>query len=46
MTLYDFIEMDEQEQAEAIWDGVHVGDRDDGVHKILLYQLNGKDHFT
>ncbi len=45
MTLYDFITADEQEQAEAVWDGVHVATRDDGVHKILLYQINGKDSF-
>ena len=41
----DFITADEQEQAEAVWDGVHEATRDDGVHKILLYQINGKDSF-
>ncbi len=45
MTLYDFITADEQEQAEAVWDGVHVATRDDGVHKILLYQINGMESF-
>ena len=39
MTLYQFIAMDEMEQQEAIWEGVHVGDRDDGEHRILLYQF-------
>jgi hypothetical protein len=45
MTLYEFIKMDEQEQAETIWDAVHIADRDDGIHKILLYQINGKESF-
>ncbi len=30
---------DEIEQAEAVWSGVHITDRDDGEHKILLYPL-------
>ncbi len=45
MTLYDFIKADEQEQAEAVWDGVNIADRDDGIHKILLYQINGTESF-
>ncbi len=45
MTLYDFIAMDEMEQAEAVWSGVHIADRDDGEHKILLYQINGRESF-
>jgi hypothetical protein len=45
MTLYNFITADEQEQAEAAWDGVHVATRDDGVHKILLYQINEMESF-
>lgn len=40
MKLKDFINMDEMEQAEAIWDGVHVADRDDGEYKIILYQID------
>ncbi len=39
MTLYQFIALDEMEQQEAIWEGVHIADRDDGEHKILLYQI-------
>ena len=31
--------MDEMEQQEAIWNDVHVGDRDDGEHRVLLYQF-------
>ena len=45
MTLYQFIKADEQEQAEAVWDGVHVATRDDGIHKILLYQINSTESF-
>ena len=26
MTLYDFIAPDEMEQAEAVWNGVHIED--------------------
>jgi hypothetical protein len=45
MTLYDFIAMDEMEQAEAVWNGVHIADREDEEHKILLYQINGDESF-
>ncbi len=45
MTLYDFITADEQEQAEAVWDGVRIANRFDGVYKILLYQINGMESF-
>jgi len=41
MTLYQFLQLDEAEQAEAIWDGVFIGDREDEEHKILLYQIDG-----
>ena len=27
MTLYQFIALDEQEQAEAVWDAVHIAER-------------------
>ena len=37
MTLLDFTAMDEMEQQEAIWEGVHIAERDDGEHRILLY---------
>ena len=39
MTLYQFIALDEMEQAEAVWDGVFIADREDEEHKILLYQI-------
>lgn len=41
MTLYQFNAMDEMEQAEAIWSGTHIGDRQDDQHDILLYQIDG-----
>lgn len=40
MTLYQFNALDETEQHQAVWNnGVHVGDRVEGEHKIILYQL-------
>lgn len=41
MTLYEFNALDEMEQAEAVWDGVFLGDRKDDEHRILLYQIDG-----
>jgi len=41
MTLYQFIQLDEAEQADAIWDGSFIADREDKEHKILLYQIDG-----
>jgi hypothetical protein len=43
MTLYEFIALDEMEQAEAVWDGVHIADREDEEHRILLYQINSTE---
>jgi hypothetical protein len=40
MTLYQFNSMDEMEQAEAVWSGTHIGDRQDELHNILLYQID------
>ncbi len=45
MTLYQFLQADEMEQAEAVWDGVHIATRDDGEHSILLYQINSTESF-
>ena len=40
MTLYHYSELNEVEQHEVLWDrGVMVGDRSDGEHNILLYQM-------
>ena len=38
MTLNEFLDLDEMEQAEAVWDAVHIGERWDHEHNILLYQ--------
>jgi hypothetical protein len=40
MTLYEFNVLDEMEQAEAVWAGVFVADREDEQHRILLYQID------
>jgi hypothetical protein len=40
MTLEQFNRSDEMEQAEAIWNGVQVDQRDDGTHTILLYKID------
>ncbi len=32
--------LDEMEQHEAIQDGVHIADREDEEHRILLYQID------
>lgn len=40
MTLYQFNELDEMEQAEALWAGVFLTDREDEEHRILLYQID------
>lgn len=41
MTLYQFLQLDEAEQAEAIWEAAFIADREDKEHKILLYQIDG-----
>lgn len=40
MTLYDFIKMDEMEQAEAVWSGTLAGTRNEGEYRILLYKID------
>lgn len=40
MTLQEFIELEEMEQQEAIWEGIFVADTEDNEHKILLYQID------
>lgn len=41
MTIYDFMEMDEMEQSEAIWSGKLAGTREDSEYRILLYKIDG-----
>jgi hypothetical protein len=40
MTPEQFYELDEMEQAEVIWEGKHVADRQDKDHHILLYKID------
>lgn len=40
MTLYQFNSLDEMQQQDAIWEGVHIGDREDEEYKIQLYQID------
>ena len=40
MTPEQFYELDEMEQAEVIWDGKHIADRQDKEHHILLYKID------
>lgn len=40
MTLYQFNALDEMEQAEAVWSGTHIGERQNGEYSILLYQVD------
>ena len=39
MTLYQFKTLDEREQREAVEDAVHIDERMDQDHWILLYHL-------
>lgn len=40
MTPEQFYSLDEMEQAEIVWEGKHIADREDNEHGILLYQYN------
>ena len=40
MTPEQFDELDEMEQAEVIWEGKHIADRQDKEHHILLYKID------
>ena len=40
MTPEQFYELDEQEQAEVIWEGKYFGDRQDEEHNIVLYKID------
>ena len=41
VTLYEFNMMNRDRQAATVWGGVHIGDRHDDHHDILLYQVDG-----
>lgn len=40
MTPEQFYRLDEQEQAEIVWKGKHIADREEKEYSILLYQYN------
>jgi hypothetical protein len=40
MTLYQFNEFSDLEQAEAVWEGTLLGHRSDGCYRVLLYQID------
>ena len=40
MTPEQFYNLDEQEQAETVWQGMHIGNRRDDEHNILLYRID------
>lgn len=39
MTPQKFFDLDEMEQAETIWKGMHIADREDIEHNIRLYKM-------
>lgn len=42
MTLYEFNQMDELEQQEAIWNaGIKIGEREGESYKYKLWQIDG-----
>ena len=40
MTNYEFNALNDDEKANAIWDGTYIGGRQDDEHNILLYQID------
>jgi hypothetical protein len=38
MTLYQFLQLDEMEQAEALWKSIMIADRIEGEYRLILYQ--------
>jgi hypothetical protein len=42
MSLFEFNLLNETQQAEILWEnGVHIGERADQEHTIVLYQIEG-----
>ncbi len=41
MTIYQFNQLDEAEQMEAIWDGVYIGEYRDDVYLYKCHQIDG-----
>lgn len=40
MALYEFNKLDTTSKANAVWDGVIIGDREEDSYRILLYALD------
>jgi hypothetical protein len=40
MTLYQFRALSEIEQQQVMWNGIHIADRAEGAHRIVLYQMD------
>jgi hypothetical protein len=40
MTLYEFRALSEIEQQQVMWNGIHIADRLQGDHRIVLYQMD------
>ena len=38
MTPEQFYKLDKMKQVQLVWDGVHIGDRRDEEHVIMLYK--------
>jgi hypothetical protein len=39
MTLYDFVKLDDQERAEAVWKGNFIAAREEGEYRVIIYKL-------
>ena len=39
MTLYDFIAMNQTDQAEAVWKGNYLAAKEEEKHRVLLYKV-------
>lgn len=40
MTLHDFIKLDERERRRAVWNAVHIAERQNTKYRISLYQID------
>jgi hypothetical protein len=39
ITQFDFLQMSMNDQAEAVWKGTFLGDRNDGIFTVQLFSL-------
>lgn len=40
MTLYDFKKLSDFEQAQAVWNGTFLAHREEGLFRVILYQID------